>query len=308
MMRKLAFFLFLLVSPLTVSAGNYPAVNVQKINDHIYAMLGGIDVPNKSNHGYVNNILVIIGDAGVILVDAGSHKGIAKHIDKEIKKITSKPVTDILVTHHHGDHHLGASYFDNARVTASEYCAEQIRDRGASLINGMSRMTGMNLSDTKAVVPSRLIPQNTRKHVNIQGVEVELITPAIAHTPGDMMVYLPNDGVLASGDVLVHGVNPNIADGNLKSWLAVMDDIRQLPLKAVMPGHGDIMQPSDIAVFQDLMNNLYNTVAEIYEAGGDMSQVREGLDIARWQQLSRFDDMMGRNISAVWLQVEADSF
>ena len=82
-----------------------------KISDRVFAMLGPSVIPNALNRGFVNNNLVIIGDKGVILVDAGSHKAVAKHIYKSIKKITDKPITHIIITHHHADHHLGAQYF-----------------------------------------------------------------------------------------------------------------------------------------------------------------------------------------------------
>jgi len=308
MQRNLIALLVFLFFSTAAIAGDYADVNVQKINDHIYAMLGGIDIPNKENGGYINNILVIIGDKGVILVDAGSHRDIASHVYDAIRKITDRPVTHILITHHHGDHHLGASFFPNAEVIASEYCAEQIQENAKGMVKRMAGMTGLALSDTTAVVPQKRIPEHATQTLVIDGVSLELITPSTAHTMGDMMVFIPQDGVLASGDVLVHGVNPNINDGNLKSWLGVLDEIRKLPVKVAMPGHGALMAPEDIVEFQGMMTSFYKAVLDTYNAGGDMSDVRNKLDLDKWQKLSRFNEMIGRNISKVWLEVEADSF
>ena len=307
-LRAFLIFISILLINTNVLARDFDDVNVQKINDHIYAMLGGIDAPNKQNGGYVNNILVIIGDKGVILVDAGSHRAIAEHVYDSIKKITPKPVTHILITHHHGDHHLGASFFPDAEVIASEYCAQQIQDHGKGMVKRMAKLTGLDLYYTKPVVPQKRIPEHTRQTVVIQGVTLELITTETAHTKGDMMVFIPKDGVLASGDVLVHGVNPNIYDGNLKSWLGVLKEIRELPVKIAMPGHGSLMTPQDIAEYQTMMTSFYKAVEDTFKADGDMSDVRSKLDLAKWKKLSRFDDMMGRNISKVWMDVEQDEF
>jgi len=308
MKRTLGLSFALLFYAGTVLAGSYQDVNIQKINNRVYAMLGGIDVPNKQNGGYTNNVLVIIGNQGVILVDAGSHKSVAEHIYSAIKTVTSKPVTHVLITHHHGDHHLGLAAFPDAQVVASEYCARQIQDYGDSMVRGMSRMTGMQLLGTRPVVPQTKIPPRSRRSMSIDGINLELITTDTAHTDGDMMVFLPEDGVLASGDILVHGVNPNTADGHLRKWLGVIDEIRKLPVKTVMPGHGALMQPQDVVEFQGLMTSFYRTIEALYKSGGSESDVRKKLDLARWQQLSRFDDMMGRNISKVWLEVEAENF
>jgi len=308
MKRTLGLSFALLFYAGTVLAGSYQDVKIQKINNRVYAMLGGIDVPNKQNGGYTNNVLVIIGNQGVILVDAGSHKSVAEHIYSAIKTVTSKPVTHVLITHHHGDHHLGLAAFPDAQVVASEYCARQIQDYGDSMVRGMSRMTGMQLLGTRPVVPQTKIPPRSRRSMSIDGINLELITTDTAHTDGDMMVFLPEDGVLASGDILVHGVNPNTADGHLRKWLGVIDEIRKLPVKTVMPGHGALMQPQDVVEFQGLMTSFYKTIEALYKSGGSESDVRKNLDLARWQQLSRFDDMMGRNISKVWLEVEAENF
>jgi cyclase len=291
------------------SADQFPAVKVQKINDRVYAMLGPTDPPNKENHGYMNNNLVIIGDKGVILVDAGSHKAVAKHIDKAIKTVTTKPITHVLITHHHPDHHLGLEYFEGAQAISTDFCAKQTQETGRGMVAFMSRNTGVYLNDAKPVVPQITIPSRSRKAMEIDGVKLELISTNTAHTDGDMMVWLPDDGVLASGDVLVSTINPNFRDGNLHKWIGVLDDdILKLPFQTVMPGHGPLMQRQDVAEFRDLIAGFYKTVEDIYKAGGAESDVRKKLDLAKWESLGRFDDMMGGNISTVWLQVEEENF
>jgi len=309
MKHYLGVFIALLMFTGAVSAADFPDVKVQKINDRVYAMLGPHDPPNKENGGYMNNNLVIIGDKGVILVDAGSHKDVAEHIDKAIKTVTKKPITHVLITHHHADHHLGLSYFEDAQVIATDYCAKQIQDSGRGHVKWMERNTGKNLRNTEPVVPQTRIALHSRQAMEIDGVKLELISTGTAHTDGDMMVWLPDDGVLASGDILVHHINPQFREGNLKKWIAVVDDqILKLPLKTVMPGHGPLMQRQDIVEFRTLIATFYKTVEDIYKAGGAEADVRKKLDMAKWQSMARFDDMMGGNINKIWLEVEEENF
>lgn len=289
-------------------ANSFPEVSVKKINERVYALLGDIDVPNPHNGGYINNNLVVIGKDGIVLVDAGSHYAVAKHIEKAIRKISDKPVTHILITHHHSDHHLGAAAFAGAQVIASEFCAKQIEDYGPSMVLGMTRMVGSKLDNTKVVIPHVRIPGKTSVDMVLNGVKLKLITTETAHTEGDMLVYLPDDGVLASGDILVHGVNPNFFDGNLKKWIGVIDKLRKLPATTILPGHGALMTPTDVVEFQGLIADFYKTVEQTYKAGGNEADVRKHLDLPRWQKMSRFTDMMGRNINKVWLDVEAENF
>lgn len=289
-------------------ADPFPAVKTQKINDRVYALLGPIDVPNKQNGGYMNNSLVVIGNKGVILVDSGAHRAVGEHIGKAIAQLTPKPVTHILVTHHHGDHHLGSIAFPDAQVISSSNCAKEIADNGRGMVAWMSRVTGLHLGDTKPVTPHKTVASESRQDMQIDGISFELIAPQTAHTHGDMMVWLPEDGILATGDILVHAVNPSFRDGNLKKWIAVVDGILKMPLQTVMPGHGALMQPQDVAEFRTLIAGFYSVVEDVYKSGGAESDVRKKLDLPTWQRLARYEDMMGGNISHVWLEVEAENF
>lgn len=309
MKHYLSVFIGLMVLASAAPAGQFPQVKVQKINDRVYAMLGPHDPPNKENGGYMNNNLVIIGDKGVILVDAGSHKDVAEHIDEAIKTVTTKPITHVLITHHHSDHHLGLSHFKGAKVIGTEFCAKQIEDNGRGMVKWMERNTGRNLRNTTPVVPHTRIAPKSREVMVIDGVRLELISTGTAHTEGDMLVWLPDDGVLASGDILVHAINPGFRDGNLKKWIAVLDEqILKLPLNTVMPGHGPLMTRQNVMEFRTLIADFYKTIEEIYKAGGVEADVRKKLDMAKWQGMARFEDMMGSNINKVWLEVEEANF
>lgn len=299
---------FMMFVGTAVGAEPLPEVKLQKINDRVYALLGPTDVPNKQNGGYMNNSLVVIGQQGVILVDSGSHRAVGEHIGKAIARITTKPVTHILITHHHGDHHLGSIAFPAAQLVSTANCAKEIETNGRGMVSWMARVTGRKLDDTTPVTPQQKMASPSRQAMQLDGIKLELIAPQTAHTHGDMMVWLPEDGVLASGDILVHAVNPNFSDGNLKKWIAVVDDILKMPLQTVMPGHGELMQQKDVAEFRALIGEFYKVVETVFKSGGAEADIRKKLDLAKWQKLARYEAMMGGNINHTWLEVEAENF
>ena len=308
---KIGCFIITLITFLfaeVVFADSFADVKVQKINDRVYALLGPIDAPNKQNGGYMNNNLVIVGSKGVILVDSGSHRAVGEHISKAIAQITPKPVTHILITHHHGDHHLGSVAFSDAHIISSSNCAKEIANNGKGMVMGMARMTGQFLGHTRPIVPQQTVASESRMEMQIDGIKLELITTKTAHTHGDMMVWLPEDKILATGDILVHAINPNFMDGNLKKWITVVDDILKMPFQTIMPGHGALMQNKDVAEFRGLIAGFYKVVEDIQKSGGAESDVRKKLDLPKWQKLARYEDMMGGNINHTWLEVEAENF
>lgn len=153
----------------------------------------------------------------------------------------------------------------------------------------MKLRTGRPLHGTQAVRPQVVIAAGTRQSMEIEGVRLELIGTETAHTKGDLMVWLPDDGVLASGDILVNTINPSFADRNLKKLLGVVDRILQLPFKTALLGHGPLMGRGQVEEFRGLAGDFYTAVETVYKAGGAEADVRRKLDLKRWQQLGRFD-------------------
>ena len=306
MFRAVTFLILALAAGPAISS--FPDVKVEKINERIYALLGPSDVPNKANGGYMNNNLAVIGDKGVILVDAGSHKQAAEHILRALRRVTDKPVTHVLITHSHADHHLGLSAFPGAEVIATEFGAREIATKGRGMVNWMKSRSGLKLDGTHPVVPQVTVAAGARKTMEIHGVKLEAISTDTAHTSGDLIVWFPDDKVLASGDILVHGINPNFDDGSLKKWIGVLDVVQKIPYETVLPGHGPLMRRADVIEYTGLITDFYKTVEAVYMSKGAESDVRKKLDLARWQKLGRFEEMMGMNISVVWRQVEEDNF
>jgi hypothetical protein len=68
------------------------------------------------------------------------------------------------------------------------------------------------------------------------------------------------------------------------------------------------MQPIDGTNFRTLVAEFYIVIEDLYKSGGAEPDVRKTLDLSKWKRLGRYEDMMGRNISRVWFQVEADNY
>ncbi len=299
--------LFILAST-TVQAASIPAVKVQKINDRVYALLGPTDVPNKSNQGYMVNATAIIGEKGVILVDTGSTDEIGKHLAKAIAKLTPKPVTHIINTHHHGDHNLGNIAFKGAEVISTQQCKELVEKTGHEWIDMVQSMTGGKFPNTKPVPANVTVAQDTRTERVIDGVKIVLWAPKESHTPGDLMVYLPDDKVLMGGDILVNHFTPNFRDGHVKNWIGTLEEIQKIDAKFIVPGHGPLMTKADVAAMHKLMTILYAGVEAGYKKGLNNAEIRKTLDLSQWKKLPHFDDMMGGNINRAYLEVEAANF
>lgn len=299
--------LLILVSTLA-QAASLPAPKVQKINERVYALLGPMELPNKSNQGYMVNATVIIGDKGVILVDTGFTDEIGKHLAKAIAKLTPKPVTHIINTHHHGDHTLGNIAFKGAEVISTQQCKELVEKTGYEWIGMVQNLSGSKFPNTKPVPANVTVAQDTRTERMIDGVKIVLWAPKGSHTPGDLIVYLPDDKVLLGGDILVNHITPNFRDGHVKSWIGTLDEIQKTNVKTIVPGHGPLMSKADVTAMHKRMASLYAGVEAGYKKGLSDAEIRKTLDLSQWKKLHHFEDQMGGNINRAYLEVEAANF
>ena len=299
--------LLVLISTLA-QAAPLATTKVQKINDRVYALLGPLEFPSKSNQGYMVNATAIIGAKGVILVDTGFTDEIGKHLAKAIAKLTPKPVTHIINTHHHGDHHLGNIAFKDAEVISTQSCKEFVEKTGYDWIETVQAISGRKFPNTKPVPATITVAQDSRTERVIEGVKIMLWAPKGSHTPGDLMVYLPDDQVLMSGDILVNGETSIFSDAHVKSWIGTLDEIQKIDVKTIVPGHGALMTKADAAAMHQRMARFYAGVEAGYKKGLSDSEIRQTLDLSQWKKLYRFKEQIGANINRTYLEVEAANF
>jgi len=303
----------LLVSLLSVSLQTYagntlPMPEIKKINSRVYALLGPTGLPDKNNNGYMVNSTVIIGDKGVILIDTGFTDEIGRHIKQIIKGLSDKPVTHIINTHHHGDHTLGNSEFKGAEIISAEKCKEWLSKTGYEWIGTIEAMTGRKFPNTKPVLANKVYAENTRTNISLQGVAMTLWVPKGSHTAGDMMVYLPQDNILVTGDIVVNTMIPSLRDAYVKNLIDTLDQVANMQVATIVPGHGSLMKTVDVKQLHELIKGLYKKVSDGYEQGLMDSEIRKTMDLSVWKKYKAFDDLMGANINRTYLEVEKASF
>lgn len=308
-MKRVVWILLILVYANAAGAGaGLPEPKVVKINDRVYALLGPLGLPSPHNQGYMVNSTVIIGDKGVILVDSGGTDEVGRHLAKSIAKITPKPVTHIINTHHHGDHVLGNVAFKGAEIISSEQCKALVEKTGMEWVQIMENMVGRKFPNTLPVPAMLTFGEESSNSRSLQGVNMVFWVPRGAHTPGDMMVYLPEDKVLIGGDVLVNTTTPVMRDANVRNWIGALAKAREFDATTIVPGHGPLMSKSDVAGLHKLLAGFYAGVEAGYKKGLTDSEIRGTLDLSEWKNLHEFETNMGGNINRAYLEVEAANF
>jgi cyclase len=306
-MARVAAFIASLMFCAVAHGQTLPEPRTIRINDRVHVLLGPIQHANPLNQGYMINSTVIVGDRGVILVDSGGSAEIGRHIAAAVRRITDKPVTHVVNTHHHGDHYLGNVAFEDATFISSELCRRLVLETGGQWLAIMEGAVGHALPGTKPLAAKVTYPEGSRTETLVHGVRLVFWVPKGSHTAGDLLVHLPDDRVLVAGDVLVNRVVPTLQDAFVKNWIRTLEEMQALGVAHFVPGHGDLMTRGDVAALRDAMLRFYAGVKEGFRNGQGEERIRKTLDLSMWQKLER-SHVIGRNVNRAYLEIEADSF
>jgi glyoxylase-like metal-dependent hydrolase (beta-lactamase superfamily II) len=312
-MRRLLLILSIVFSLPGFAAAefDYPMA-ARAVAENVYAIVTpSRDLPNAGNGGWNSNTAFVVTDAGVLLFDSGSSAGIGRAIRKTIAGVTPQPVRWIVNSHAHGDHWLGNAAFADSveQIFASAEVAEAIAADGSAWVDRFDAMTGGITGDSAILAPDRTIEQAAE--MSFGGVPVLMMLSGGSHSPGDLMLWLPRDAVLIAGDVVYSDRMPSTNAGNLRQWITTLTRLQQLQPRVVVPGHGAVTDVAGIERLHALLSELWLAVKAGIDAGQSDFEMRPGVSAA----LARFepfypglDDKLRRDLSHVYLQVEAAAF
>jgi len=221
-------------APPPVSNPSFGPLVVNALRADVYWTQGGVN-GNNSNTGF------IIGDRGVIVIDAKVNADSARLMLDEIGTITTRPVTHVILTHSDGDHINGLSAFPPGVVVVAHENTKRELERMAS--------TGGRGAPPPGAIPTQLV-RTGRESLNIHGVNLVLVHVAPAHTSGDLAVFLPEQKVLFTGDLmattrpepLVHPEKGGTSDGFVQSYRALI----ALGAETIVTGHGTLVTNVDL--------------------------------------------------------------
>jgi len=239
-------------------------LTMKMLKPNVWAGLGGSG----------GNSTIIVGQTGVIVVDAKQTEAGAKDLLAEIAKITPKPVKTVILTHSDGDHVNGlVAYPAGIQIIAHENNKKELQ---AALATG----------GRGAPPADRLPTQVTTKEkeaMTIDGVKLELYHFAPAHTSGDLMVYLPDEKIVSTGDIVVTNRaddNPNVhyeKNGSTDGWLTTVKGLIGLNAETYITGHGDLLTKADLQRKFDATTARRNKIAAMVKEGKTVDEIKAAL-------------------------------
>ena len=228
------------------------------------------------------NTGVIVGDDGVMVIDAQATPLMAREVIKRIRGVTSKPIKYVVLTHYHAVRVLGASAYKAEHIIASEATLGLIRERGAQdMRSEIGRFP--RLFRGAGTIPGLTWPTLSfrgKLTLMMGKLEVKIIHAGAGHTGGDTIVWVPSQKVLFSGDLVEYEAGIYTGDAHLEVWPYTLERLRALKPHALVPGRGPALTTpaaSDraIAYTQDFIRGLYDVARRGVKARKSLKEVYE---------------------------------
>jgi len=285
---------------------NENALEIEKVSNNVFAVVGKRGPMTKKDLGTNATFGFILHDNGVIVVDPGASYLGAKRIYHKIRKITDKPITHVINTGSGSHRWLGNAFYkkSNVNIIASNAAVIHQKKIENNLLTQLSSL--LTEDGMKGTTPLYAdITFDFKKTLSIGKRRIELIQVGPAYAPGDTLVWLPDQKILFSGDVISVDRLPAIAaSSNTTRWLEVFNTIEALEPEKIIPGHGNVsnLQKAKKST-KDYIVDLRKGVRKLLQNEGELDEVSK-IDQSKYKDNIGFSMLSGRNAHQVFQELE----
>lgn len=244
-------------------------ISFTAVGDGLYAFTAEGD-PNTG---------VIIGDESVMIIEAQATPRLARKVIDCVRSVTDKPISHLVLTHYHAVRVLGASAYGAEQIIMSDAARSMVAERGQEdwdsefdrfprLFEGYEEIPGltwptMTFSDSMSVYLGKR--------------RIDIMHLGRAHTAGDAVVWVPDQEVMFTGDIVEYHSACYCGDGHFNEWPETLANIAAFEPKAIAPGRGDALVGEEmvakaIAATEDFIRSTYKPIEKVVARGGTLKE------------------------------------
>ena len=259
-------------------------ISFTEIGEGLYAFTAEGD-PNSG---------VIIGDDSVMIVEAQATPRLANKVIECVRSVTDKPISHVVLTHYHAVRVLGASAFNANQIIMSDMACAMVVERGQEDWDSEFQRFP-RLFEGHESIPGLTWPTTTfdgSMSVYLGNRRVDLMHLGRAHTAGDIVINVPDQNVMFTGDIVEYHSACYCGDGHFADWGDTLNNIKAFEVDAIAPGRGDALVGQDmvnraIESTRDFVDSTYRPVAKVAARNGSL---KEAWDACRAECDPKFSD------------------
>jgi glyoxylase-like metal-dependent hydrolase (beta-lactamase superfamily II) len=230
---------------------------------------------------------VIIGDDSVMIIEAQATPRLANKVIEKVREVTDKPISHLVLTHYHAVRVLGASAYGADQIIMGDAARAMVVERGQEdwdsefqrfprLFEGHESIPGLTWPTTTFSEDMTVYLGNRR---------IDLMHLGRAHTAGDIVIHVPDQNVMFTGDIVEYHSACYCGDGHFGEWGNTLDNIAAFDVDAIAPGRGDALLGKDmvnaaIASTRDFVDSTYAPAAKVAARGGTLKDAWDAVRAA----------------------------
>lgn len=278
---------------------------LEKWADGVYLATGGTGSQN----------CIVVNDQDVLLFDVGTTPAGTRALLEDIKLVTDKPVRIAVNSHFHYDHAYGNGAFGpDVQIIAHRFTRTALQTfdtmHREPFLSWIGRATGQNLERAKEIKP--VLPTTTFDSslvVNRGTREIRLLFLGRGHTAGDVVMFLPKERIVCTGD-LAEGGLPYLGDGYFDEWRTTLEAVKQLDFDTVLPAHGRPFRGREhLTHLQSYLKDAIEQIADIRAQGVPAEEALKRVNLSghekNWPPRMRPIDIRGMRRIYQWLEERA---
>jgi cyclase len=269
--------------------------------------------------GWSNAGLVSGGNAS-LLVDTLFDLRLTAEMLEAMRGVSpaARNIATVVNTHANGDHCYGNALLADAEIVASAACAEEMGRLPPATLAAMVKtaptlgpagqfaariFAPFSFDDVPLVLPTRTF--QGQFDLTIGDRLVRLIEVGPAHTAGDVVVHLPEERVVFTGDILFHGGHPIVWAGPVANWIAACERLLVLDPAVVVPGHGPVATPAALSELKGYFEFLTKEARSRFEGGMTPLEAARDIDLGGYADWSERERLVA-NIRALYRDFGSD--
>ena len=312
-MRCLTLIAILLAAPTLASediADQYPNSMLYskpvEVIPGVFSAIGATAPSTYENAGHNNNLSFVVTGDGVVVVNGGGSYLLAKALHDEIQAITDQPVKLVIDENGQGHAMLGNSYWaeQGVKIIAHTDAAHEFEENGGQSVRRAMARIKERADGTTVALPTETF--DTEYTVELGGLVIKAMYLGPAHSPGDVVVWIPEKSLVISGDMAFHERMLPVFDHTMTAdWVETWDTkFEVLNATYVIPGHGHPTNMDQVRRYtRDYLVYLRGKIGAHLDDGGTLADAYY-VDQSAYSHLDTFEELATRNAGRVFEQME----
>jgi glyoxylase-like metal-dependent hydrolase (beta-lactamase superfamily II) len=305
----------LMAVPALAWPAEYPTIHSKvvpiAVTPRVYYVQGEPGLASSANEGFNSNAGFVVTGAGIVVVDALGTPALGEALRQAIARVSGEPIRRVILTHYHADHFYGLAALKaaGAQVWAHEAAREYLDGGEAERRRGQrARDLFPWVDESMPIVrPDRWLGEDTQFTMGSVRFEIHHLGPA--HSPEDVIVVLPGEGVVFGGDILFAGRIPFVGEADSRQWLRRIDELVRMGPRVIITGHGELSRDpvKDLSLTRDYLLYLRSAMGRAVADFVPFEEAYAKTDWSRFAKLPAFDAANRVNAYGTYLLMERES-